>query len=91
MNALNDLPPLSVDPPRTWRPVYTIIERGADKRYWLRIGTAFDNRDKSVNLKLDALPVNGQLQIRDSEPYDPSRRRGGDANGHGPAMPGDVS
>jgi hypothetical protein len=78
MNTLHDLPPLTVKPPRKWRPVYTIVERDNDKHYWLRVGAAFDNSDNSINLKLDALPVNGQLQIREHEPYDPSRRRGSD-------------
>lgn len=44
--------------------VYAIIERGA-RRHWLRIGMAFPNRDGSLNVRLDALPLNGQLHIRD--------------------------
>jgi hypothetical protein len=48
--------------------VYTIIERndGETKRsFWVRIGAAFTNRDGSQTVKLDALPVNGTLQVRD--------------------------
>jgi hypothetical protein len=41
--------------------VYTIIDKPGDKSFWLRVGSAFLNRDGSWNLKLDALPVNGQL------------------------------
>jgi hypothetical protein len=78
MNTLHDLPPLTVDPPRTWMPVYTVIKHGEDKHFWLKIGACFPNRDESWNVKLDALPVNGTLQIRKNEPYDPSRRRGTD-------------
>ena len=69
MNDMHALPmtsPSTDDAPRTWRPVYTIVDRGA-KKYWVRIGTAFDNRDRSINLKLDAIPTNGTLQIRDRE------------------------
>ena len=42
-------------------------ERGP-KRYWLRIGMAFVNRDGSLNVKLDAVPLTGLLQIRDQAP-----------------------
>jgi len=46
--------------------VYTIIEKEDwDKDFWLRVGTAFENRDGSLNLVLDALPVNGKLHVRD--------------------------
>ena len=48
--------------------VYTIIDKPGDKSFWLRVGSAFLNRDGSWNLKLDALPVNGQLQMRDMQP-----------------------
>lgn len=42
---------------------YTIVER-SDKKYWVRCGAAFQNRDGSLNVRLDALPVNGQIQLR---------------------------
>lgn len=48
--------------------VYTIIEgknRDPKKNIWIRIGIAFENRDGSLNVKLNALPINGTLQIRD--------------------------
>jgi len=48
--------------------VYTIIEgknRDTKKNIWIRIGIAFENRDGSLNVKLNALPINGTLQIRD--------------------------
>lgn len=44
--------------------VYSISERGG-KNYWNRIGVAFLNSDGSLNVKLEALPVNGELHIRD--------------------------
>lgn len=47
--------------------VYTITERG-DKSYWTRIGVAYTNRDGSLNVKLDAVPVNGTMQVRDWTP-----------------------
>lgn len=48
---------------------YVITERG-DKSYWNRVGVAFTNRDGSLSVKLDALPMSGQLHIRDWEPRD---------------------
>lgn len=51
------------------RVVYAITERenqdGEVKSYFTRVGAAFDNKDGSINLLLEALPVSGKLQIRD--------------------------
>jgi len=48
--------------------VYTIVEReGLEKKQWIKIGVAFVNKDASLNLRLDALPINGNLHVRD--PY----------------------
>lgn len=66
-----------------WKAVYTIVEvPNREKKLWLRIGTAFPNRDASLNVKLDAMPINGTLHIRDPEPRD-ERSRGdqGEARG----------
>ena len=49
--------------------VFTIVEKpGAEKGIWLEIGIAAINRDGSISAKLDALPVNGHLHIREIEP-----------------------
>jgi hypothetical protein len=50
--------------------VYTIVEKGSGKSIWVRIGWAHQNGDGSYNLTLDALPVNGKLQMRDWQPRD---------------------
>lgn len=48
--------------------VYTVVDReGGGRSYWTKIGTATTNRDGSLSIKLDALPVNGSLQVRDIE------------------------
>ena len=57
------------EPGRSWRPVFAIVERDG-RTFWPRVGTAFENSDGSVTLKLDALPVSGQLQIRDSRDHE---------------------
>ena len=45
--------------------VYNIIEGKDGKSRWVRIGTAFINRDGSINAFLDVFPRDGKLQIRD--------------------------
>jgi hypothetical protein len=48
---------------------YTVVERNQDgRKFWVRVGAAFVNRDGSLNVRLDAMPVNGELQIRDYQP-----------------------
>ena len=49
----------------TMKDVYTITEREAGKASWTKIGVAFVNRDQSLNVVLEGLPVNGKLHIRD--------------------------
>lgn len=46
--------------------VFAITERG-DKTYWSKIGVAFVNRDRSITVQMDSLPVSGKLQIRSEE------------------------
>ncbi|MBI4239327.1 MAG: hypothetical protein HY696_13040 [Deltaproteobacteria bacterium] len=48
--------------------VYCITERDNMKPLWTRIGVGFVNRDDSINLLLDLLPVSGRLQIRNAQP-----------------------
>ena len=49
--------------------VYTVVEKtGNQKPIWLEVGVASENRDGSLSVKLDALPANGSLQLRDYEP-----------------------
>jgi hypothetical protein len=75
--------------------VYTVIERGQGKSFWVRVGVGFTNRDGSINLRLDAIPVNGSLQVREwSEPYErradvsdaPGRPRGPSRGGASDAL-----
>lgn len=55
--------------------VFALTERD-DKTFWTRIGAAFTNKDGSITVALDALPVSGRLQIRDNEPKEDSDERG---------------
>jgi hypothetical protein len=63
---------------------YVITQRGTNK-YWTRVGAAFVNRDGSINVKLEAVPVSGEIHIRDYVPRDEHEssallKKGG--NGH---------
>jgi hypothetical protein len=65
--------------------VYTIIDRGAGKSsIWVRVGSGYTNRDGSLNLKLDAIPVNGSLQVRE---WDSGERRSESVDASRPRLP----
>ena len=48
----------------TWD-AFQIIELEGEKSFWRRIGVAFSNRDRSINILLDAFPKDGKIQLRD--------------------------
>jgi hypothetical protein len=44
---------------------FTVRDRGENqKAWWTRIGTAFENRDGSLTVVLDANPLDGRIQLR---------------------------
>ena len=45
--------------------VYQITEIEGKKAVWTRIGAAFINKDSSINVILNCLPIDGRLHIRD--------------------------
>jgi hypothetical protein len=60
---------------KNMKSVFTITERttnGATKSFWTKVGIGFVNRDGSINLRLDCIPINGTLQVRE---WEPSERR----------------
>jgi hypothetical protein len=64
--------------------VYAIVDKENRPSIWIRVGTAFSNRDGSLNLYLDAFPIGtNRLQVREARPADEQRPRV--ANGHGAA------
>ncbi len=50
--------------------IYTIVEREGAKNRWVRIGIGFVNQDGSINVRLDAMPVNGRLHVRNHKRKD---------------------
>jgi hypothetical protein len=73
MDAIQTQPQGSTTPLQTSRTkfVYTIVERkdkkGGERKYWVRVGSAYVNQDGSLNVWLDASPTNGMLHIRDAD------------------------
>jgi hypothetical protein len=45
--------------------VISHIETKNGGGYWMRVGTAFDNKDASINVYLDAVPKTHQFQLRE--------------------------
>ncbi len=65
--------------------VITPIEKKDGGTFWMRIGTAFPNRDASINVYLDAMPTKqGVLQLREMTDEDFARRKG---SGDGAPVP----
>lgn len=62
----------------TLKDVFTISDRESGqmtgKDRWTKVGIGFVNRDNSINVVLDALPINGRLQIRDRRPFKPQQQ-----------------
>ena len=50
---------------------YVITERNG-RSFWNRCGVAFVNTDGSLNVKLESLPVSGEIQIRENVPREDS-------------------
>ncbi len=64
--------------------VFAVIDRENRPSIWIRVGSAFTNRDGSINLVLDAFPIgSNRLQIRE-------QRDDGARNGSGVAHAADA-
>lgn len=59
---------------RMFKVLSPVDKRGGGK-YWMRLGTAFLNKDDSINIYLDALPKNAELQLREMTEEDFARNR----------------
>jgi hypothetical protein len=63
---------------KRFQAVYAIVPKQDGKDVWLRVGSAFENRDGSTSVVLDAVPIGGKLQIRDYQPRDRAGARSSD-------------
>lgn len=70
MQENNHGPSLASGGTRPYKVVYSISDakNANGKSWWTRIGVAFTNRDGSITLKLDCIPLGGTMQVRDYEP-----------------------
>jgi hypothetical protein len=62
------------------RQVFTVAQRNG-KNFWVKIGASFLNQDGSETVLLDALPVNGRMQIRDMKSERDQKGAGGRGEG----------
>jgi hypothetical protein len=54
-----------------------MISQNGDRSFWTKIGVGHVNRDGSINLVLDAIPLGAhKLQLRDYTPRDAEPREG---------------
>ena len=62
--------------PRMFK-VITPIEKKDGSKFWMRVGSAFPNKDGSTNVYMDAWPTNpkGVLQLREMTDEDFARKR----------------
>ncbi|MCB9561183.1 MAG: hypothetical protein H6709_04750 [Kofleriaceae bacterium] len=58
------------DRPRMFKVLCPIEKKDGGGTFWMRIGTGFPNKDQSINLYLDALPINQKLQLREMDEED---------------------
>lgn len=61
--------------------------------FWMRVGSAFTNKDESVNIFLDAFPKDGKLQLRDFDEGELQRGKqdGPSGDGSGPGFAAGLS
>ena len=60
--------------PANHKNVYTVIDnKNGRKPFWVKIGAAFTNRDGSFTIRLDALPLNGTMQVREPAVWEDRR------------------
>lgn len=84
------IPPSTLDDPRDshrWLAVYVIVNHPGRAPYWMSVGKAFVNSDGSLNVRLDANPIDGRLHIRRPPLREPTGAAGHAASA-GAAKPG---
>lgn len=57
-----------MDNQENMKDVYQITEVEGKKAIWTRIGAAFINKDNSLNVVLNCIPIDGRLHIRNRNP-----------------------
>lgn len=70
LRCFADITETAMDNGNKMKVVWMITERG-ERSFWTRVGFGSVNKDGSINLVLEALPLSGaKLQLRDYVPRD---------------------
>ena len=74
VNTLNTMPAAGMTSRNTYhrRAVFVLTEKttpDGQRTFWTKVGSALDNKDASVNMKLDALPVSTTPQTQKMKAY----------------------
>jgi hypothetical protein len=70
--------------------VLSSIDKRDGTSFWMRVGSAFTNKDNSVNIYLDVMPKSFQFQLRELDEEDLRRRESrqpGTEGGHASSHP----
>jgi len=67
-----DPAPSTPSAPRYRRLVAYSVRRAGGVTTWVRAGTAIENRDGSLNVSLDVLPIDGKLHLRPDDGSKPT-------------------
>lgn len=63
--------------------VISAVEKKGGGKFWMRLGSAFVNKDDSINVYLDAVPKNLEFQLRELSEEELTRKPSFDK----PALP----
>ena len=50
---------------KMWKVICPIEKKDGTGTHWMRNGVAYGNKDESINVYLDTLPLNGKIQLRE--------------------------
>jgi hypothetical protein len=50
---------------KMWKVICPIEKKDGSGTFWRQLGNAHTNKDESINVYLDTLPMNGKLQLRE--------------------------
>lgn len=66
--------------------ILALIPKKDGGTYWMRIGSGYGNKDDSINMFVDAIPITGKLQLREVTEEDLREREG--RRSHAPSAGG---
>ena len=49
---------------KMWKVIAPIEARNGGGKFWSRCGSAFTNKDQSINIYLDTIPVRGEITLQ---------------------------